>query len=201
MKKYKNICCIIILITILSNVSYSQLYVGPSLGVNHHYIEVGENNTDFQVINPFNPTLSVGLKTELMLTSSVSVSMLNNYSRKKLGAGDRGFVPLTGIEYQSINTYLSLNKNIFSNCFIGLGLNYLFTPKINWIYSTQEPLTTFKNRSDIGGGVSINYTYKNLVLDFNYGYSFIEWNKYKVENIILPISMLQMHLSYLFKTN
>lgn len=199
--RYKNLFCLVLTLIGIVNVSYSQLYIGPSLGLNQHYVISGENSIGFQVVNPFSPTSSIGIKTELTLTNSLFLSMSNTYTSKKLEAGDRGLAPLNGIKYQSINTYLALNKTIFSTVSIGAGVNYIFTPKINWLYNTLEPLTAFQNRSDIGGGLSMSYAYKKFVFDINYGYSFTEWNKDEVKDLILPISILQIHFSYLIKTN
>ncbi len=200
MKKYKNFCCVIGLL-ILSNISYSQFHIGPSLGINHHYVEADENSIDFQLVNTFEPDIAIGIKTELKFRQNLFFSMLNTYSRNKIEAGDRGLVPLTSIEYSSINTNLLVNKRIYSNFAIGIGVNYIFTPSIERIYSNNSSLIGFENRNDIGFSLFLSYKYLNYALDFGYSHSLMtnKYDKNDTINMIKPITVLQLNFSYLFE--
>jgi hypothetical protein len=194
---------ILLFCIIIGSTAYSQIKIGPSIGLNQSYVYASENSIYFRVINEFKPNLSFGVRVEKSI-SKVNLDLIwqNNFHRKTMEAYDRGFVPLKGIKFYTVNTSLMINKKIYSGLRLGGGFNYSFVPKINLIYSKDFELTSAKNKYDLGLMTSLNYKYKNVILDFNYCYAFFtsQINKKNAINrqILEPISFIRLEFAYLF---
>jgi hypothetical protein len=183
--------------------SFAQIKVGPSVGLNQGSVYAIENSIGFQVINELKPDVSFGVRAEKSIHKlNFDLAWQSNFHRKIMGAADRGFIPLTGVKFDIFNNSLMINKNIYSGLRLGGGFNYSFVPKINNIYSNYYNLTVAKNKYDLGIITSLNYNYKNVLLDFNYCYSFFtsQINKKNIINrqILEPIPFMQLQLAYLF---
>jgi hypothetical protein len=193
----KNI--ILVFCLILYFPSFAQVKIGPSIGLNQSYVYPAENGIFFRVVNEFKPNLSLGIKTEWKISNNYLVTSVAYY-QKEMEAYDRGFVPLTSINFNSINSSLIFNHKIYSGIRFGGGLNYTFIPQINKIRTIDIANTYFKGKHDIGLIASLNYNYKNFILDFNYSYSFAtnKFNKDNLKQILEPISFIRLEFAYLF---
>jgi|GEM_PF-2855494 hypothetical protein len=191
---------ILVFCLILYLTPHAQVKIGPSIGLNQSYVSAAKNGIFFRVVNEFKPNLSLGIKVEWTINEKNFLVSSIAYNRKEMEAYDRGFIPLTSINFNSINSSLIFNHKIYSGIRFGGGLNYTFIPKINRIRTIDIANTYFKGKHDFGLITSLNYNYKNFILDFNYSYSFAtnKFNKDNLKQMLEPISFIRLEFAYLF---
>jgi len=178
----------------------AQISIGPSIGLNQTYMYAKSNNNQFIVENIFEPNPSFGIKSEFFLwNKKAKITLNSNYYHRKVLATKFGFNPLESVDYNSINSALILNKSITSNLYIGLGMHYVHVQSINFNYSNGDT-EIYEKKNDFGIVGSINYDFKNFVVDFNYGYSYKtnEFHQNEIEQRFEPITFMQLQLTYLF---
>jgi hypothetical protein len=105
---------ILVFCLILYLTPHAQVKIGPSIGLNQSYVSAAKNGIFFRVVNEFKPNLSLGIKVEWTINEKNFLVSSIAYNRKEMEAYDRGFIPLTSINFNSINSSLIFNHKIYS---------------------------------------------------------------------------------------
>ncbi|NJN78908.1 MAG: hypothetical protein HC803_11775 [Saprospiraceae bacterium] len=183
--------------------SYAQISIGPIVGLRQSYVHPVPNTYQFAIENLFKPNLAFGLKSDFHFSNDeLKVTLQSVYSEKAARGYISGFLQLKTINYYSINSSIFLNKSLFSDLYLGVGFNHSYIPYVRLNY-VNDIYHLYERKHDFGIIASLNYNFKNFVLDFNYVYS-VGTNSFHKDNIkqqFEPITFMQLQIGYLFPLN
>jgi|JRYF01.1.fsa_nt_gb hypothetical protein len=195
-----NFILVSILILVDPLYCFSQTNLGISLGVDFAEIRAAPNQVGFEILeNGYSSeSLFWGLRIEQKVSTSIFLSLQGTYTKKKIDATDKGFVPFKRLEYKEIKTSFAVNWIPFSTFSVGGGMSHSFIPSVKKIRNI-EPEEITGGRREFGGIVYISYLYNDFLLELNYYHGLDVVSTTRKSNSIEPIKAVGVSLSYIFR--
>lgn len=194
---------ILLFYIIVGSTAFAQISVGPIVGLRQSYVYPVANTAQFNIENIFKPNLAFGVKSDFYFSNDeFKITLQSAYSEKSARAYISGFLQLETINYYSINSSIFLNKSLFSDLYLGVGFSHSYIPYVSLNYVSDIHFL-YEKKHDFGIIGSLNYNFKNFILDFNYVYA-VKTNSFHKNNIekwFEPISFMQLQIGYLFSIN
>lgn len=179
----------------------AQTYIGASIGVDYSKIEEQYNSVGFRILESGfeHRSMLLGIRVEKPVLNSFFVSLQSQYSSKKVGATDRGFVPFKGLEIKNIRSSLQLNWMPITSLSFGAGFSCNYIIDISKIRAGNSNEKMSGKVKEAGIGLSIGYIYKHFLIEFDYinGLGIIGLDE--ESKIIKPIDTFGVSIHYMIK--
>jgi len=192
---------IAILILVESPSCFSQTNFGVSLGVDFAEIRAVPNQVGFEILETGYGSKSLfgGLRIEQQVSTSIFLSLQGTYTKKKIDATDRGFVPFDWLEFRKIDVAFAVNWIPVSTLSIGGGISHGFIPSVNKVLrgGTKDEIT--RGRREIGGIFYASYLYREFLLEASYYAGFKVLNPSNESNTLESMNSIGISLSYIIR--
>ena len=202
--RMKNLMLIIFLFSAFVNTLFSQIHIGPSIGINRNHVEAIREVSPsgvFQIYSD-NPDISpmFGIKIEFPLSNKLFLSYQSYYYQSKFSIYDQNIIPRDPVGFKSVQSSIIVNRILFKEISIGCGIHFTHISDFFEFHPDRTPsLYIYQNKTKANkGGILFSFGYQLKGFVFNLDYDF--YLKKRKQNLIEPINMLQLQLSYLFNT-
>lgn len=191
----------IIFLTFLS----AQIHIGPTIGINRLFTDGLNEERSYFLESHKKKFLFGGLKLEFPVTNKLFVSYDFMYDQKEYQIEELGINPLLKITFSNFYSNLLINRITGNNFSIGGGIDYLYIPSIkgNRLTTRETFMEIFEKQHRIGVVGGITYKFWNIVLDLNLSMEVLanQTDTRKRPTVFNKINIVQIGLSYLFKTS
>lgn len=192
---------LLIILLYFENTLLSQMYIGPSLGIDASQIsEPDESKPYFDITGSMLSTLSgsYGILIEQSLTSQSIISMRSMFTKKISAASTTGIFAIDKIEYSQLKNSLEFKYFPYKNWNVGAGFNLGFgrNQMVTYSSSTGKKYKFTETGLVFSSGIIVN----KILLELLYYHSFAL--KYKIEPALYkvePTNSFVISASYLFK--
>lgn len=180
---------------------FSQTNFGVSTGVDFAQIRAVPNQVGFEILETGfgSESLFGGLRIEQKVSTFIFLSLQGTYTKKKIDATDRGFVPFKRLEYKEIKTSFAVNWIPFSTFSVGGGISHGFIPSISKIRNDDSKEEITGGRREFGGIFYVSYFHKDFLLELSYYHGLDVVGTTRKSNRIEPIKAVGISLSYIIK--
>lgn len=170
--------------------TFGQTYLGAVAGYDYLLMTTNQKNHVYSVIlkdddkNWHSPSFTYGIRLEQQLVNSLLLSLQGNYTKKEISIYYHGIIPqINKVQFNTYRTSIQVKWLPIKNSYIGLGINCDYIPYFTKSYQEIEGYNSFfvseegvrkekHNRKDIGGIISLGYTFKGFFAELYYIHGF-----------------------------